>query len=872
MPQEREGYRHGASRKNNPTAESAVPAQQSRVEPKSHVRSKRLARTRPELRWASERSRRITAPPLYIEERIHPEQWIKSLRKDDPKDRSLFAEQNGFDDPLRAEHEWYEHTGHWSNRLISAAAERAMASLLEHEHMGGSVQMIYMDPPYGMDFDATFMTTVDDVDGAKGPVADIASVQAFRDRYERGIHSYLDKIEELSELAHELLHESGSLFVQIGDVNLHRVALLLDQVFGEENRVTVITYATTGGGSSKGKLPNAANYLLWYAKDLSQMKYYQLFEEESLEGWLAKVSFAAGVDTPDGESRALRADERKDPELLPNGSRLWRMENPTSQGRDRNGERSKPYNWQEIQFGPEGLENKHWKVSKAGLDRLAAKGRLYSSLVGKEVHKGTATQLSWKLYREEQAGRRINNLWLKQSQVTDKRYVVQTAATTIERCMLMTTDPGDLVLDPTSGSATTAVVAEDWGRRWIAIDASAVAKEVARMRILLQGYTMHVLKHSERGWKEESRLRKLWGEEVGERDPSLTNDPAGGFVHERNKVVSCSILAYDKESETPPLRLVDRTMRRGRVRIASAFTVETELLERFRRPEEMESEEAESRRSAKREREDREWRDRIVHALQNTPVRDGTVNQWDIVDIEPWLVSREASGIRLGHRCTVVKRGSGQRKTAGLLIAPQDCELNLQVIRRAVDDATRSIEGAEILVCVALGYESGTNFDQETLGGLRVWRIEANKDLQLGQLQDDGQSQSFLVVAEPEIRIQSAGNNLWTVRLVGWNSYDPIQEIAEFTEEEGNIHCWLIDTDFDRSKFRADHIHFPAKYGRKSNERTLDKLVGSDADRDALHAVFGTTSRPFKTPESGEIAVRVITKRGSSMTGVYEVR
>lgn len=757
MAKERDGYRHGARRRNNPTAESAVPAQRAKVEPKSRAMKKRPARSRPELRWDSERSRRITAPPLYIEEKIHPEQWIRSLRKDGPTNRSLFEEQNGFDDPLRAEHEWYEHTGHWSNRLVSAASERAMASLLEHEHMGGSVQMIYMDPPYGMDFDATFMTHVGDLDGAKGPVADATSVQAFRDTYRNGIHSYLDKIEELAELAHDLLHDSGSIFVQIGDINLHRVALILDHVFGEENRVTVISYATTGGGSSTGRLPTATNYLLWYSKDISQMKYHQLYEEESKVEWIKKVNFAAGVDIPGEPSRPLTSAERNDPELLPKDSRLWKMSDPTSQNRDRTGERSKPYTWNGIQFGPEGLENKQWKVSRAGMDRLAEKKRLYSNLVGKNVESGTATQLMWKLYRDEQAGRRINNLWPTQSQVSDKRYVVQTADKTIERCMLMTTDPGDLVLDPTSGSGSTAVVAEEWGRRWIAIDASSVAKEIARMRILLRGYTMHVLRHSEDGWKEESKRRKEWGETNAERDPSLTNDPAGGFVLARNKVVSCSILAYDKEADTPPVHLVDRTKKRSRARIASAFTVETELLERFRRPAEIESDTNNTRPSDHHEREDREWQDRIVHALHQTPVTDGQGNTWDIVDIEPWIEHSHTRVVRLAHRCTVVSRASGQRKKAGLLIAPQDCQLNVQTIRRAVDDATRSIEGAQILACVALGFEAGTNFDNKKLGNLTVWRVQANKDLQLGHLKDDDQSQTFLVIAEPQVEIELGG-------------------------------------------------------------------------------------------------------------------
>lgn len=601
------------------------------------------------------------------------------------------------------------------------------------------------------------------------------------------------------------------------------------------------------------------------------MKFHQIFEKESKQDWIRKVAFGVGVDLPGGISRALSAAERKNPEILPKGSKLWRMENPTSQGRDKSGDRSQSFSWQGIQFGPEGLENKHWKVSRDGLRRLAEKGRFFSNLLNTGAIRGTATQLSWKLYRSEQAGRRINNLWLTQHQVKDKRYVVQTAEGTIERCMLMTTDPGDLILDPTSGSGTTAVVAEEWGRRWVAIDASAVAKEVARTRVLLRIYTNHVLRHCPRGWKEESKRRKKWCEQPGERSVSLENDPAGGFVLERSKVVSCSILAYDKEGETPPIHLVDRTMKRSQPRIASAFTVETELLERFRRVEELESQAAQVRRTAKGEREDREWCGRIIQALHETPVRDGSGNEWYIVDIEPWLERRESKGIQLGHRCTVVRDVSGQRKEAGLLVAPQDSRVNLQTIRRAANDAARTIEGVKVLVCVALGYESGTSFDQQKVGGLAVWRIEANKDLQLGPLHDDKDSQSFLVVAEPEVEIASTGHGLWTVRLVGWNSYDPISEVADFTPEDGQIQCWLLDAEFDRTKFRADHIHFPARYGHIRSKNILARLVGSDADVDALNAVFGTTSRPIETPRTGEIAVRVITRRGSSMTGIYEV-
>ena len=350
------------------------------------------------------------------------------------------------------------------------------------------------------------------------------TIQAFRDTWELGVHSYLSYLRERLLLVRELLHESGSVFVQIGDENVHRVALALDDIFGAENRLATISFATTSGSSTK-YLPLVENYLLWYAKDKKQTKYRQLYEPLGRAEIVALFAWGAMVELEDGSCRPLRPEERIDPDRhLPKTARIYGRTHLDSQGASTTG-RSEPYEWNGRVFSCG--KNYHWSISRAGMDRLAQLGRLDAA--------AEQNSLRWKKYEDEVPGRRINNLWPTQMYPGDKRYVVETATKVVQRCMLMTTDPGDLVLDITCGSGTTAYVAEQWGRRWISCDTSRVALTLAKQRLMTAHFDYYRLAHPEEGIGSgleyecvDTVSPKILAEDAPPERVVLYDRPAGG--------------------------------------------------------------------------------------------------------------------------------------------------------------------------------------------------------------------------------------------------------------------------------------------------------------------------------------------------------
>ena len=364
-------YEYGKRRSNNPTVEMANTSHASRRLPSRHtvdLKEGDVSRI-PTLQWTRKRqTKTVVAPLLNTVEKLDPAAWIDTLRRE-PSQGDIFGSFDRYRNPERAKWEWYEHRGNWQNRLIHSDSRRAMASLLEHEHLAGEVQCVYFDPPYGMDFEARFMD-------------DTVQVTAFRDSYERGIHSYMDGIRETALLARELLSETGSFFMQIGDVNIHRCAMVLDEVFGPENRVTTIMYATTGGGSSRKSISKAGDFILWYAKDKNApMQFHALHELHGVEEWCRSQTFAGGGgDFLDGSSRALTSAERNDPKHnLEEGTELWSMAPLLSQGASE-GEQGQPFSFQGVQYGPRGLENNQWRVDQEGLRYLALLYRVRARL------------------------------------------------------------------------------------------------------------------------------------------------------------------------------------------------------------------------------------------------------------------------------------------------------------------------------------------------------------------------------------------------------------------------------------------------------------------------------------------------------------
>ncbi len=852
-----QSYEHGAQRRNNPTAEMAATSHPERKAVRRHstdVKEKDRERI-PTLDWKRKReTKTVVAPLLSTVEKIDPSAWIETLRRQ-PEEGDLFASFDRYENPEQAKWEWYEHRGAWQNRLIHADAKRAMASLLEHEHMAGEVQCVYFDPPYGMDFDARYMD-------------DTVQVTSFRDSYEGGIHTYLDGIRENALLARELLSDSGSFFMQIGDINVHRCAMVLDEVFGPENRISTITYATGGGGSSTKSISKAGDFILWYAKDKGAPMHFQmLYEEQDIEAWCDAQTFACGIDLPNKANRPLKAEERRDPKRnLPSGSALWRMNPLLSQGASE-GEQGEPFTYRDTQYGPDGLQNRQWSVDQAGLKHLAETGRLWSN-VEEGTQIASANQLHLKIYRSEMPGKRVTNHWANSIRPLDKRYVVQTGDLAIQRCILMTTRPGDLVLDPTSGGGTTALVAEQWGRRWISIDSSRESLAVTRERVLIHDYPRHLLLGCEEGFKAEQRRRQAAGQNPLAEKPDGERDPATGFVVERMPYVSAATLAYAERSDKSPKRdftwLVDRTVGKKGGRVCSRFTVETELMEVYQRPDEIVR--------PSQARRDATWKERIVRMLDDTGVRSDSGQLWHLEGMQSIVDdnSHDSATGALSHSATLVDRQTGKKVPAFIAIWPEDAKVDVTAIHRNVREVIERIESkTEVLIVVGAEFSDGTESGGPGAGGPRwsveVMRIKAGVDLHLTGVVDKAGTSSLILIAEPSITLDCGDDGQFTCTINGWNEFNPVTGNAHRRRQD-SIQMWMLDTDFDGTQFCARRIHLPSKLRRRENRSTLDSLLGRDGCKEALKATFGWTSQPFPAPKTGEIAVRMITNTGGMMS------
>ena len=479
----------------------------------------------------------VHAPPLYIQEKVHPKVLIDDLKRQSEKAAApepqvdLFSDFNGLPNS-DAKTEFYQHDAHWANRMILGDSLQVMASLAEREGLRGKVQCIYFDPPYGIKFNSNFQWSTTSRDVKDGNADHITrepeQVKAFRDTWRDGIHSYLTYLRDRLTVARDLLTESGSIFVQIGDENVHRVRAVMDEVFGDGNFVACINYVTTSGFPSL-TLTRAGDSVVWYARDTSKIKYRQLFNSKGA-GDDASAEYKWAM-FEDGTVRPLSAREFEGKEQLPSGGRRWRYGPLTSSGASESG--TVDFEFQARKFHP-GVGN-HWKVRAEGLSRVAKSGLLVAR----------KNSIAYYLFAENYPIQPITNIWDDTKwgfDASDKAYVVQTNTKVIQKCLLMATDPGDLVLDPTCGSGTTAYVAEQWGRRWITIDTSRVALALARARIMGARYPYYLLADSRDGQVKEAEVTRT----APSSQPTRGN-VRQGFVYERVPHVTLKSIANNTE-------------------------------------------------------------------------------------------------------------------------------------------------------------------------------------------------------------------------------------------------------------------------------------------------------------------------------------
>lgn len=813
---------------------------------------------------------RVPGHPLYTQEKIHPYNFVESLAKN-PDQSDLFHEFNGL--PANAHCQWYRHEGNWQNRMIRGDSAQVMASLVEREGMRASVQMVYFDPPYGVSFRGNFQTATKNRDTSpnnRGIPNDLATVQAFRDSYEDGIHSYLDGIQRNCRLIWELLTESGSLFLQIGNSNMPRLSLLLDEVFGAGNRIAIIPFKKTGSSAAK-LLPETCDYILWYAKSKEVVKYNNLYQQLNAKEKLDLMASYAMVELPTGEVRSLTKAERDDPTRIREGHKLFRRAPLFSMGGSSTG-RNEPFVWNGKQF--ECPPNGSWRVSMRGLDRLAEKGRLV-------VASDESSLLHWKWYAKEIPGRKISNLWDRVMSPTELHFVVETAESVVERCLLMSTEPGDLVFDPTCGSGTTAYVSEKWGRRWITADTSAIAISLARQRIATATFDYHLLQDSEEGSAKE---REVGGAHHQALEPPWGDDVSKGFVYARTPTVSAAILAYDRD--VPPTLLVNQPYVRPRtIRVSSPFTVESASPQRYL-PASDRFDDAEVAIGEDRERQ-RMQTERILEALSKGNILiqtdDGAVAGFEIRHILARSLAKSAKRRLVSHvaRCNPVasgKIGSGKdrkfqkgvKRNAAIAIAPDDVTVPQEYVNEAFKEA-KKLKGVDHLIVIGFAFEP--SIEQSSGRKETSWtiiRAQANRDLMIEELAPEKGHAAFVMIGEPEIEIreQSEAGGDVVVEVTGFQTFNPVTGNIN-SGGKNDIHCWMMDTNYDGKSFKCRDLHF--LHEADSQLQRLKRSLRTEIDAKAWKAMTSRKSNPFPRPATGLIAVRIITSTGTEMTAVVDV-
>ena len=802
----------------------------------------------PTLQWAGKAERTSFEVPtvsLHVHERIEARTIIEAVKKNNGENAQipLFASPE-YNLPFRQAVEFYQHRHGWSNRLVAGDSLLVMNSLLEKEGMAGKVQCVYMDPPYGIKYGSNFQPFVNTRDVKDGKDDDLTTepemIRAFRDTWELGIHSYLSYLRDRLLLARELLHESGSVFVQIGDENVHLTGMVLDDVFGATNRLATISFATTSG-SSTSHLPQIADYLLWYAKDKDRVKYRQLYESLARAEVVDYFSWHAMVELPDGNCRKPTDEERFDPDkYLPKGARLYERTGLDSQGVSTTG-RSEPYEWNNRIFHCG--KNRQWSIANPeGLDQLAKLGRL-DALERQD-------SLRWKKYENEVPGRRINNIWPAQMYPSEKKYVVETSTKAIQRCILMTTDPGDLVFDPTCGSGTTAHVAEQWGRRWITCDTSRVALTLAKQRLMTAVYDYYELAHSQEG--------------VG-----------SGFKYKTVPKVSPKILA----NEEPPsaIALYDQPqVNRRKIRVTGPFTVEAvpapivkSIADITTEPDVDPGPADESvARSGETLRQEA-WRDELqrvgIRGKSGQRIAFSRVESIPGHHLHAEAETRpDSSGADAVHEKPVT---ADKPQRVVISFGPEHAPLEPRQVELALQEAETLRPKPTIVIFAAFQFdpEAAKDIDETNWPGVVLLKVQMNADLQTGDLRKKQRnSDSFWLIGQPDVELRQIRKGTyrgkWQVEIRGFDYFNTKTGELESGSEK-QIAMWMLDTGYDGRSLYPRQVFFPMA-GVKDGWSKLSKSLKAEIDEDLMEAYHGTISLPFELDANTQVAVKVVDDRG----------
>ncbi|TET45209.1 site-specific DNA-methyltransferase [candidate division TA06 bacterium] len=931
-----ESVKHKNKRVNIPTRELEDFVKEDETKPKTllYPRDPSLD---PQLVWKGkdEQDRedlKVPAVPVYIQEKIHPQALIEDLRREaqegKPRQIDLYADFNGvqFEELI----EFYLHEQNWSNRMILGDSLLVMTSLAEKEGLKGKVQMIYIDPPYGIKFGSNWQVSTRKRNVKDGKVEDATrqpeQIRAFRDTWKLGIHSYLAYLRDRLVLARELLNDSGSVFVQIGDENLHLVRCVMDEVFGGENFVGQVQFIKTTAKSAK-HIDSISDTVLWYAHTLEQLKYRQLYIKKELGG--ERMASYIWIESSDGKQRRrLTADEVKKHQV-PKGWKLFSLQNMTSQS---GGKASRfPTQFEGRVFRP---TKNFWKTNPSGMSNLGRACRLMVS----------GNSLNYVRYQNDFSLLPLTNLWIDTAIAgfaQEKIYVVQTALKVITRCVLMTTDPGDLVVDPTCGSGTTAYVAEQWGRRWITIDTSRVALALARTRLMAAKFPYYLLADSLEGlskqaeitgqvppatsprtdkdvrkgfvyrrvphimlksianneeidvihakWQEKMEsvraklnraLKKSWEEwEIPHEADEAWSDEAGnllgqwwGMRKERQKETDDSIakradteLLYDQPFQAPK-----------RIRVTGPFTVESLSPHRFLSADD----DLDGTVTEREARDHHDFTTMILENLKTVGVQNMVRNQRLKFDrLEPY------AGRWLHADGEYTENGNSKR--VAVCIGPEHGTVGPELVKEAAKEAVKGV-GFDLLVVCGFAFdphawEAAKEFSPQSAkpskgivaerkaqyGKLIILLAKMNPDLAMGDelLKKTGAGNLFMVFGEPDLKVKRQKGGRLVVEIKGVDVYDPTTgQIRSHSTDD--IACWFIDTDYNEESFFVRHAYFA---GAEEPYDKLKRALRAEIDEAAWSALYSTKSRPFDPPKTGKIAVKVINHYGDEVLKVYRL-
>lgn len=873
----------------------------------------------PQLVWKGKDGQDLEVPtvPLYIQEHIHPHALIEEFRREleggEPEQSAaqldLFATtfEGGLDFDARVD--FYNHASDWSNRMILGDSLLVMNSLAEKEQLRGKVQCIYIDPPYGIKFGSNWQVSTRETDVADGNIKEITrqpeQIRAFRDTWELGIHSYLSYLRDRLIVARELLTETGSCAVQIGEENIHLVRCLMDEIFDAENFLSQIIFVKTQGKKTKNTA-NIADYLLIYARNKKRLKFHHLYKQQ-IPGTPGAKEYAR-VELEDGSVWPIS----KFPiNQVPKNSRIFTTGDITSEGGSspdvelfHNGEK----------FILSCKKNYHWKAGGVeGIKRLWIANRLVKPK-GIRIYKRYLSDFPYEV---------INQLWDDTRGETDRQYVVQTSNKVIERYILMFSDPGDIVLDPTCGSGTTASVAEQWGRRWITIDTSRVALALARTRLMTAKYPYYLLKDSPEGL---AKLADLTGQPIA---PQATrNDIKKGFVYFTVPHIELNVVANNEAIDTihekwqaklDPCRAeINRLLgqnwqeweipRETAENWPAAAKKQHAQWWEWRRKRQQEIDESIAQRADQETLYDQPYEDKkrlrvtgpfTVESLSPHRVLDsdgdrpkteraGQVMASDqfetrvIENLSRAGVQNTKKGERLEfetlepcaskgwiHATGTYRDGDGDHKTVAILIGPEYGTVGSDHIRESAKEAVKGF-GFDTLVVCAFAFDASVTEESKRYGNLQILITRINPDLMLddGLLKKTSAANLFVVFGEPDLSLDRLEDGQYTVTLKGLDIYDPTTgQIRSSTTDD--IAAWFIDTHYNEESFYVRHAYFT---GADRPYEKLQKTLKAEIDPDAWEVLYSTTSRPFPKPSTGKIAVKVINHYGDEVLKVYDLK